>query len=303
MPVPFRRILVPYDGSEPSGRALAFGIALGRLGIALDVAHVVDETPVFSQSEITADFYDPTPIIDALDEQGRALLGAVAERCRAAGVEVTTELVHDQPVVGILTFAERYGDELIVLGTHARSGLPRTFLGSTTEGVLRNGTLPVLAVSTMMSEPHEPPFGKVLVAIDESDPADAAAALAGRLSQTLGTRSVLCSVADTRDLYDKAVTYGYDPTVMVDELRDHAQDVIDRARVHGGFAADTVTTIVLEDQPGRGIIAEAERSGVDAIVMGSHGRRGLQRLFLGSVAEHVVRHSPVPVFVVHAARR
>jgi nucleotide-binding universal stress UspA family protein len=171
-------------------------------------------------------------------------------------------------------------------------------LGSTTEGVLRAATVPVLAVTAAMSEPPEGLFATLLVAVDESDPADAAAATAARIAQALGSRCVLCNVVDTRALYDKALTYGYDPTAFAEEMRGHARGVVDRARAHGGFAPSASSTVVPEGEPAAGIIAAATEARADVIVMGSHGRRGLQRLFLGSVAEHVVRHSPVPVLVV-----
>jgi nucleotide-binding universal stress UspA family protein len=300
MSAPFRRVLVPYDGSEPSERALAFALALARAGSALDIVYVVDRESAIVQSTTTLEVYDPTPIFEALEQRGHALLDAVRERCRSSGVDASTSLIHQRPVPGILATAEKNGDQLIILGTHARAGLPRTFLGSTTEGVLRSGKLPVLAISAAMTPPHEVLFRKVLVAIDESDPAGAAVALAAGLSRALGTLCVLCGVVDTRDLYGKAGTYGYDPAPLAAEMGAHAEDVVERARAHGGFAADSVSVAIVEAEPARGIIEEASRSGADAIVMGSHGRRGLQRLFLGSVAEHVLRNSPIPVLVVRS---
>ena len=108
----------------------------------------------------------------------------------------------------------------------------------------------------------------------------------------------LCSVVDVEDILEKAGTYAYDPTPFLDGLRDNAKDVLARGLEHGGFPAGSATTSIVEDEATRGIIAAAERRGADCIVIGSHGRRGLRRLFLGSVAEHVVRHSPIPVLVV-----
>jgi nucleotide-binding universal stress UspA family protein len=295
---PFRRILVAYDGSEPASRALAFGIALSRAGSPLDVVHFVDEMAAVAGSATALGVVDPAPAIEMLDRQGHALLNAAAARCREANVEATTALFNERPIFGIAAAAEKNGDDLVVLGTHARTGLPRAFLGSTTEGVLRTSTVPVLTVTGAMTPPAGSAFRKLLVAVDESDPADAAAAWAARLSRATGAACVLCSVVDTRDLYDKAATYGYDPTELADQMRKQGRDVIDRTRERAGFSADTTSVAIGEDEPARGIITEAERSRAEAIVIGSHGRRGLQRFFLGSVAEYVVRHSPVPVFVL-----
>lgn len=295
--VPFARVLVPCDGSPQSETALGYGISLAQRGAALDILHVVDETPVLTETSTTMVVFDPTPLIEALDAQGRALVDAARTRCRDAGIEPQTRVLHDYPVAGIDAVAEENHDALIVLGTHGRGGLPRAFLGSTTEGVLRSSKTPVLAVHAEMAPPDRL-FSKILVAIDDSDPADAAATLAARIVRTSGATATVCSTYDENDILEKAGTYGYDPMPFLDGMRENAQDVVDRALAHAGFPAGSAVRSVLAAEPSRGIIAEAERVGADLIVMGSHGRRGLRRLFLGSVAEHVVRHSPVPILVV-----
>lgn len=285
MTAPFRRVLVPYDGSEPADLALAYGIAFARVGADLDLVNVVDETAAITQATGDVAAFDATPLIEALDAEGRGFLDAAQARCREAGIEAAGWLVHEMPVAGIVSTAEKNGDELIVLGTHARSGLPRVFLGSTTEGVLAAGTTPILAVRNEMPLPNKDAFfSKVLVAVDDSDPADAAVAIAAKLSRTLRTNCVLCSVFDAAN----------------DEALAQAQHVVERARARGGFAEGRTIGTTVPGDPVDGIIEEASRIGADAIVIGSHGRRGLERLMLGSVAEHVVRRSLVPVLVVRS---
>ena len=295
--VPFARVLVPYDGSSQSETALGYGISLAQRGAALDIVHVVDETPVLTETSTTVIVFDPTPLIEALDAQGRALVDAARKRCRDAGVDPHTRVIHDYPVAGIDAAAEENHDTLIVLGTHGRGGLPRAFLGSTTEGVLRSSKIPVLAVHAEMAPPDRL-FAKILVATDDSDPADAAVALAARIVRASGATAVVCCSYDRNDILEKAGTYGYDPMPFLDGMRENAQDVVDRAVARAGFPAGSAVPSVVAAEPSHGIIAEAVRAGADLIVIGSHGRRGLRRLFLGSVAEHVVRHSPVPILVV-----
>lgn len=296
----FTRILVPCDGSEASNAALGVGIAFAGAGATLDLVNIVDEVSVLSQSA-TAVAVDPTPLIEALETEGRVLLDDAEKRCRTAGVDAHTTLLRESPVAGIVATAEQNHDELIVLGTHGRTGLSRAFMGSTTEGVLRSTSTPVLTVHGDAVPPSDGHFRKILVAVDDSDPSDAAVALAANLVRTPRTVCVVCSVFDAGEAYGTAETYGYDPAKILEELRGHAQEAIDRAIAHGGFAAGTASGAIVEDKPAAGIVAEAVRQGADAIVIGSHGRRGLRRLFLGSVAEHVVRHSPVPVLVARTA--
>jgi nucleotide-binding universal stress UspA family protein len=296
----FARVLVPYDGSEPSQRALLVGIALARATKSLDVVTIVDEVAVMSESGSVGAAFDPTPIIDALESAGRASLAEAAALAQAAGVEAHTLLLTASPVAGIVTAAERNDDDLIVLGTHGREGIQRAFLGSTTEGVLRSTGIPVITVHGDVPPPANGRFRTVFVAVDDSDPSDAAVVLAAELTRSNGATCLVCHVFDAGDAYETAGLYGYDPSEILTRLRRQALATVDRAIEHGGFPPGAARGIVVDDQADRGIVGEAARQGADIIVVGSHGRRGLRRLFLGSVAEHVVRHSTVPVLVVRS---
>ena len=80
--------------------------------------------------------------------------------------------------------------------------------------------------------------------------------------------------------------------------RDHADEVFESARAVTADHAGEVETALGRGRPDRVIVKRAEDDDYDAIVIGSHGRDGLARVLLGSVAEKVVRRSPVPVVVV-----
>jgi nucleotide-binding universal stress UspA family protein len=252
---------------------------------------------LITQSATTIAVYDATPMIEALDEQARSALTQAQTRAREAGVEPDLALVHDTAIAGIVGLAVHRRCDLVAMGTHARTGLVRALMGSTTEGVLRWSRLPVLAVHAETRLRERAFLRTALVAVDDSDPADAAIALSAKLARACGTHLILCNVADTRDIYEMAGTYAYDPRQFVDAALASAHAILERAyaRVATSGAAEMS---VLEGEPVDAIIEAAERYAVDAIVIGSHGRRGLSRLLLGSVAEHVVRRSRVPVFVV-----
>jgi len=143
---PFSHLLVPYDGSEPARAALRLAIGLAQQGAALSIVTIVDETPLMAQSATTVVAFDPTPLMNALDAEGHALLEDAAAQCRAASVTPTLAAVHERPVAGILAAADSGRCDLIIMGTHARTGIARMFLGSTTEGVLRESRIPVLTV-------------------------------------------------------------------------------------------------------------------------------------------------------------
>ncbi len=298
MASPFKRVLVPYDGSPPAALALEYALRLGRQGAALTVLTAVNQVPVIAQSSTSVTAFDPTPLLDALDEQGRDLLAAAQQKCRDAILEPSIELSHEPPVPAILDAIREHSCDLVVMGTHARQGLQHMFIGSTTEGVLRLSEVPVLTVREETRADSERPFHRALIAVDDSDPADAAVRLALEFATAFGTELVLCNVIDTRDLYAKAATYGYDPEPLLDELRAHARSIAENCAKHAGSSTTPHDVTLVEGEPAAAIAQAASDQRADLILIGSHGRRGLRRLFLGSVAEHVVRVAHVPVLVV-----
>jgi nucleotide-binding universal stress UspA family protein len=126
----------------------------------------------------------------------------------------------------------------------------------------------------------------MLVAVDDSEPAEAAARLAARLKNRCGGEVVLCSAVDTQDVGGP----------LVEEMLARAQALLERVGAHAALTG--VAGELVEGEPVDAILRAATTRHADVIVIGSHGRRGLDRLFLGSVAESVVRRSPVPVLVV-----
>ena len=154
----YQKILVPIDGSMPSGRALDEAISLARLTQGqLQLFHVVDELSFAmaagygSASTGDAGGSYSGDLFEALQEGGKSILRLAEERVRAAGVACTSVL-HD-------SFAGRLGDQvvqqaqawsadLIVLGTHGRRGLERLFMGSDAELIVRMAPVPVLLVRT-----------------------------------------------------------------------------------------------------------------------------------------------------------
>ncbi len=145
-----------------------------------------------------------------------------------------------------------------------------------------------------------PRVSTILVPVDFSPGSEAAVewarALAGAFSATL----VLLHVVDTST---SAVLGGPGgvltpppPTMLIDELRAEARKAMDdlAARTPGA------RTLIKEGTPRHEIIAAVKELGADLIVMGTHGRTGLAHLLFGSVAEHVVRHAPAPVFTVRS---
>ncbi|USZ69809.1 universal stress protein (plasmid) [Halorussus salilacus] len=137
----YERILVPTDGSDAVDPAIEQAIDLAETyGAELHALYVVN-TGTLSVEVNTAS------VLDALEAEGERATREVAERAAAAGVErVRTEVVHGMTHQTILEYAEDEDVDLVVMGTHGRSGLDRYLLGSVTEKVVRKSDVPVLTV-------------------------------------------------------------------------------------------------------------------------------------------------------------
>jgi nucleotide-binding universal stress UspA family protein len=137
------------------------------------------------------------------------------------------------------------------------------------------------------------PFQKILIAVD-SDPVAVHAAETGvELARVVGGQVALISVIDRTAVEAAAPEVPRDD--LLAEAREHAAGVIAEWRPKLAPGAPTLTP---EGHPAEEIVAAAKAWPADLIVIGSHGRGGLGRVLLGSVAEAVMRHAPCPVLVV-----
>lgn len=143
----YERILVPTDGSDAVDAAVDHAIDLAETyGAEVRAIYVVDTATLSAEM-------DTPQVIDALQAEGANAVRAVEERATAAGFDrVRTEVLRGTPHAAILKYAEDNDVDLVVMGTHGRSGLDRYLLGSVTEKVVRTSDVPVLTVRTPKSE-------------------------------------------------------------------------------------------------------------------------------------------------------
>lgn len=140
-------------------------------------------------------------------------------------------------------------------------------------------------------------FKNILVPIDGSDCSLEALELAARFARDQQARLTVCTVVDPAKAAAMAFGEASMAAACLDALDEEGRTLVQDAagRVHGLCAADSA---VLDGAPVDAIVEYARESQSDLVVMGSHGRTGLQRWFLGSVAEGVIRSAEVPVMVV-----
>jgi len=288
------RILVPVDFSNPSRQALGTAVALAqRFGSRLAVAHVTrrnrpDSHIVAEQMGITFD----------TRRAGRAKLSEFIEREKLGDLQPTRIVVDGVPFDEIAKAAKAWEADLIVIATHGYTGLKHVLLGSTAERVVRHAPCPVLVLRGREKRGTKTAFSpdkvrSILVPVDFSKSSLDAVSLALTVARKYKAELTLLHVIETLhpDLLIDITQSQRDARVAGHERLGKLADATKKAWPHTGRELRTghpVTTIT----------ALAKRTNADLIVMGTHGRTGLKRGLLGSVAERVVRHAPCPVLVV-----
>jgi nucleotide-binding universal stress UspA family protein len=296
------QILCPVDFSDLSRRALDHAFAIARsYASTVTALHVVPPAPVVIPTPYYFGAEVAPPMV--LPPTDRGTVEAELQRFVASeqvpGLRVDTLVAEaPQPYAEILVQADRLRSDLIVLGTHGRSGFERLFLGSVTEKVLRKSARPVMTVppKTPDAMPLGPAaFTRILCAIDFSDSSKLALDYAISLARKNGAALTLTHVLETRPLYADfapAVTIDIDAWTREARARLHAM-VPDAAR-----ASVNVTEIVHEGKPYREILQLAKTLDVDLILLGVRGRGAADMFFFGSTTHHVIREARCAVLTL-----
>lgn len=136
----YDEILFPTDGSDGADAALTHAMELAETyGATLHVLYVVDTTYLGSSAAEATTF-------ETLQQVGEEAVSETVEAISERGIEVTGERREGEPYTAILGYAEEIDADVIVMGTHGRSGIDRFLLGSVTEKVVRTSDVPVLTV-------------------------------------------------------------------------------------------------------------------------------------------------------------
>jgi universal stress protein A len=142
----FRKILVAVDFSEGCKRALETAASVAN-GTPVDLIHVWDVPQFLAPDALIAMPHDPRPVAELATQQGEASMKSFATEMSQKGIEIgTTRVAQGNTADCICSLAENGGYDLVVVGTHGRSGLNRLLLGSVAENVVRHSKVPVLSV-------------------------------------------------------------------------------------------------------------------------------------------------------------
>ncbi|MFC5365317.1 universal stress protein [Salinirubrum litoreum] len=280
-------VLCPFDGSEG----------------ATDVLHHVSQIAHWADATVHLLYVADTnrdsvtvvenEVVDALVQEGRDVVAEGAQTLRNLGVDHETDVVQGNPAETIVDYADSHGHDLIVMPTRGKEGLSRYLGGSVSEKVVRLSPVPVLTTRMQADEEFTFPYERILVPTDGSEQATRAVRHALSLAAALdATVHALSAVEET------ALGLDVRSTVASEESERAAREAVESVADAAADYDVTVETHVERGSPVDVIRDAIESTDSHAVVMGTTGRRGTDRILLGSVAEKTVRTAPVPVITV-----
>jgi nucleotide-binding universal stress UspA family protein len=284
----FSKILALYDFSLPSQRALGWAVRLSSsFRSELKVAAVLgpEEEKAFPRGSDK----DVERLIRA--DADRHFRRALQKDSRAELEACEVAVSRGAPSAALLKLIEREKPGLVVVGSHGRTGLAHVFLGSVAERIVRYSPAPVLVART---DPVWPP-SKVLVPLDFSK-SDAeilqfAADLRSAVPASFDLLHVLSFQETAGVIYPEAVA-AWSAGEKSEKEKEAERRLREEAAWHPHLPAATSVAV---GAPVSEILDKARRAAADLILIATHGRTGLPRFFLGSVAEQVVRYAPCSV--------
>jgi nucleotide-binding universal stress UspA family protein len=280
-PSQLTKVLVCTDESPDSQGAVNAGMALARLsGCRIVLLQVLQYLQDYEFQQREGLLLPPQVAFDlaaAREEAVRARLEELQTAATKEGLEVEIR-VHSSAAIstGILEEIEEMCPQLLITGRHGRTGLERLMVGSVAARVIGQSSVPVLVV------PREAAldFKRLLVAMDGSPHSQAAWEQALLIAKDQGSTLIAASVSQS------------------DRELKAAEEIVEKLEPLAKRESVSLEPLVLQGRPFEAIVRLARQKQADLIIMGSHGRTGLMRLLMGSVAERVIGQAPCAVLVV-----
>lgn len=307
----YKSLLVPLDGSKFAEQAIPLALSIARKSKATLRLVQIHVPYVYVDSMVTLD----APLDRELRAREARYLESVGNRVRQeSGLTVQTAII-DGAIADVLSSDARNAKvDLIVMTTHGRGPLSRFWLGSVADQLVRSAPVPVLLV-----RPQETPAGRaepsvlehLLIPLDGSPLAEQILEPARELACLTQAEITLLRVIRPLDAVDESpadkILAGMSEKMirqlheLHEQVRREAEDYLKRlAEQLRSRGAKVRTSVVTEERVAETILSQARANSQDVIALSTHARHGLARLFLGSVADKVLRGAATPVLVFHS---
>jgi len=274
------RILLPTDMSELSLSAFPYAVALAdRFGSRIDVLYADSFSEPIDLLGGMADEVSPDRVDAMKDLARRTVASQAADR-------IPPEIRHqvivdvDAPYRSIVTHAEEA--DLVVMGTHGRSGWKRALLGSVTESVLREIDTPVLTIRARDGHGSAPRFSRIVCPVNYTDMATTGLNCAVDLAQVFETEILVVHVVEEAR---------HDPVAASERLEAWIPPSVASRMRH--------RKLVLKGDAAEQVVDLARRESADLVIVGAQHKRFSDTTVIGVTTERITRHAPCPVLTVH----
>lgn len=302
----FDEIVVPVDGSTFGELALpkALGIACQSGG---EVRIVTVITPLASAFGSEEDRILEEDRLEVSRVQAQEYMEELQRRVILSGCDVPISChVEDGSVVEALdAHVRRAGADLLVMTTHGWGPLRRAWLGSVADGLIRRTPCPILAIRPREGEEpslEKDRFGHILVTLDGGQQSLEVLPFARALARAFQSRITLFRAIPPHyplsSPYTSHTTHAFQGLDAEEKVARESLESEAQILRSDGFSVETAVRSGVH--PAEGIVEFSEGRGVDLIAMATHGRGGVSRLILGSVADKVLRSGSVPVLLQRA---
>jgi nucleotide-binding universal stress UspA family protein len=314
----FNNIIVPLDGSELSAQALPAASVMARAsGASMTLLRSFDSVPEWQVDAGQRRFRGSL----AVAEHDRILASLRAEKqlleSRGVGARIDVMACEGSAHESIINLANDRPDALIAMSTHGRGGFSRMLMGSVTAKVVRAVCNPTLIVRCNETDcpvvPHH--LDNIIVPLDGSEFAESALPYGQELAAAFGARLTLVRTTPDSEYFRVNTEWGaghdfstarhLDPDNLAARLSEKAKAYLWRKAddLSAQFPAFDVEAVHRLEAPSETVIRLTRQLDNGLVVMASHGRRGIGRALLGSVADRIVRHSQMPTLLVRGPAR
>ncbi len=285
------KLLLPTDGSEFSEGAIREAIKLAKIySSKLFAISVIETNPEYESIA--------PQLVEKTEKEARLHLEAVKDRASKEGVDCKTIARQGEtPYKYIVEEAAKNQVNMIIMGRRGRTGLRRLMMGSVTAKVIGHAPCNVLVVPRAA----RPEYKNILVATDGSHHSNAAASVAIGIAKRCNARLIAVSVVPYESISPLGIVHSEMQWGLVtEESRKAAENNLKSVKEISEKEGVKIEELILEGRPYEAIVNAAKEKRADLIVVGSHGRTGLDRLLMGSVTERVIGHAECAVLVVKA---
>ena len=292
------KIIVPVDFCP--GCMNAFNLALNfakKQNSKIYILHIISD-PQLIDPLYVSDLYEKISFESIKEELEKEIRETYVKNAEGM-CEVESQISRGYPASEIVEFAKVIGANLIVMATHARTGLKHAFIGSIAEKVLRSSQCPVLTVKLSQEiKPDKFDIKNILVPMDFSEQSERALELSLKFASLYNARIEILNVIQPISFYPYYYSDFFVKEGISKKIEDDVKVRLDSLVEEKREIYKDINYKIYMGEPFQEILEEVKTIRADLIIMGTHGRTGFSHLLMGSVAERVVRLADCPVMTV-----